>query len=507
MPTISETSGVIESFVPSHIRQGLEWAEQTTVNWVSSTSSELTPLIPQGTKLGTMMSGTGISPSDYRLFEDVVSEVPEAVEMMEIVSVDLAPISISTGQVLEMVGAEALAIASLNAVQVADMMEEKMSEMTSAVARIREVLDPFEEVEKTTTQAFRAGETIALNTAVTSASNAVNNLGIGAFTAFTEAASEASAMGGFYMNVEGQNLLAWARRRDKSIRPTDEKKHDYDEWLGAWGYAQYFWHWGKPKPKQYKYSTWTDSAGKEHVLQEEVHDSGYNPFYSKETEKDKISWGDENIWLPVKLLDVIATQATWKGTGLYDVEVTHLDGTKSQEFVEMDPDGIHFMDPFPKKELTIEEAKSFLPLMMMDNKPVTVAPNSPILQMLDIPTLFVQPVDKNNKLSELVYVWFQDNGIAGQLLDPYRQPPHWGWATWPESLPGTNLWYHARVVAMLVDRGYWVFLSPPYMEKNNYGFWFRIGIDGPLLKDSEDSANACTLFNLKLLSRLASEAR
>ena len=105
------------------------------------------------------------------------------------------------------------------------------------------------------------------------------------------------------------------------------------------------------------------------------------------------------------------------------------------------------------------------------------------------------------------YVWFKDNGTVGQLPPPggysyaekiveFTIVPNY----LKKELLGTNLWKRARVVALITLSGAkWFVLM--ISEEAGY-FWFREGIDGYLMKDTENAARACVLFNARLIRSL-----
>ena len=100
-----------------------------------------------------------------------------------------------------------------------------------------------------------------------------------------------------------------------------------------------------------------------------------------------------------------------------------------------------------------------------------------------------------------VYVWFRDNGIVGQLPPPRRAPEGRPYITTP--LLGTNLWKRAQVTGLLNDDGArWLVLS---LSDTLTNFWFRYGVDGTLLKDTDKAAIACTLQNSRILHAIIHE--
>ena len=116
--------------------------------------------------------------------------------------------------------------------------------------------------------------------------------------------------------------------------------------------------------------------------------------------------------------------------------------------------------------------------------------------------------------------WFVDDGQKGdqQLLDTHI----WGYKGWSShysfkytKLSGSGLWKRARICTVegtgmgLMDdskKGFWVYLKLCNEDCDTelaeaVSIWFRCGVDGYLLPDTDDVRNLCTLY-LKLINAM-----
>ena len=137
--------------------------------------------------------------------------------------------------------------------------------------------------------------------------------------------------------------------------------------------------------------------------------------------------------------------------------------------------------------------------------------------------------------AEPVYLWVNDNGWAGRMPtlggDNGRPengsrygygglPGMFGVTLLQTKLPGgTGLWFRCRLISIegqkagLMDDspGMFLFLRPgddieiPYAfiyegnSSSKPGFWFRMGVDGPLVSDTKYNRRACVLSNYKTI--------
>ena len=128
----------------------------------------------------------------------------------------------------------------------------------------------------------------------------------------------------------------------------------------------------------------------------------------------------------------------------------------------------------------------------------------------------IQEYYKNNPQ----YVWIRDNGVVAQKHnDPYSGVFAGPDLYFDTNLSGTGLWKRTRIigvegkaVGLEDDRrdGYWIYLKVCDVdedcdhrvqknERGDIGFFFRVGVDGYMLADTEENRNLCTLYNLTLL--------
>ena len=95
-----------------------------------------------------------------------------------------------------------------------------------------------------------------------------------------------------------------------------------------------------------------------------------------------------------------------------------------------------------------------------------------------------------------VYVWFRDNGLVGQKPPP-RNMYDMAVNYLDKPLSRTNMWIKARVMLFDIrDSQRWLVLS---IDEGVHNFWFRWGVDGPLLRDSAKIRASCILANHKIL--------
>ena len=454
---LDEAEEVVEDvadFVPTFVRQGAEWAERQTVMLSNFVGSQ---------NLSSTLSGTGITPFDAEIFENITEEAPEAVEMMEMATVQLGDISLTGASIgLEAAGAvatgtEVMEMAELSAVQITDLMEEKMSEVASVLDTIDSGIPELTGAVDVAEMAVGMTEMAAVNLEMIAAQSA------GLIAGMTSGLAMGVASEGIgILPWLGFWLLDYADKMEAYYNPTDEYTETDDPNKGAMGFANKFWDWGSTKGPAY------------------INEKGYR---QQDVTSMKVPWGETSLWLPVTLI-----RATDEN---YGVHYTTMDGKQGTSWVSVD-DGVRWLTPFPKKSLANDEVAAFVPFVeMSDGTTYTIPPNSPTLLLEDMPALLA--MDVSNKV---YWVWFRDNG-CGQLPTQRAPPANYKYIT--ESLPNTKLWRNARVLAIQKGPGYWLFLATPQMMVDGQGFWFRVGLDGALLKDSEKTRNACVLQNLKAI--------
>ena len=116
------------------------------------------------------------------------------------------------------------------------------------------------------------------------------------------------------------------------------------------------------------------------------------------------------------------------------------------------------------------------------------------------------------------YVWVKDNGIMGQH-DPYDKTNKvMGYSglmdelTWVyRKMTGTGLWKRARIITaqgkgtgLKKDSkdGIWVYLKftdndcDTTIDMDKITTWFRVGVDGPMLPDDEQTRHMCAYYNI-----------
>ena len=435
VPEVVETTTEVATFVPNFIRQGAEWAERQAVL--------LEDFAGPGQTMTNAFSGSGITAFDLEVFDNVVESAPQAVEMLVLRTVNLGQTSLAGTSIgLEAAGAiesaEEAVVAGLSALELTDLMEEKMEEAAMAIdgsIAIGEAVGGAA-VEGALDAGLAVGETIGMFAGLS------GEIALGAAT-------------------EGIGLLPWygielIKKADKRYyrhHPKDKP----DENRGALGYANKFWDWKETLGQTYK-----DEEG----------------YLEQDATTSKVLWGQESLWLPITLLKSTDDDSivTW----------TRLDGSQGTSYVA-NADGLRWLTPFPVKTLTDEQKKSYVPFVeMADGQQYVIPPNAPVWLYEDMPSLLTRD------LSTVFWVWFRDNGV-GQL--PSLRAPPQNYSYIEHALPNTKLWRVAQAITVQKDPGYWIFLSTPQMFEDRRGFWFRVGIDGVLLKDSERTRNACLMEN------------
>ena len=129
------------------------------------------------------------------------------------------------------------------------------------------------------------------------------------------------------------------------------------------------------------------------------------------------------------------------------------------------------------------------------------------------------------------YLWVNDNGWAGRVpaakFGRHIEGARVGYAALQagnptitqKNLPGnTGLWFRCRLCSMegqgvgLLDDapGIWLFLVPgddTVPAFGQPGFWYRVGIDGPLIPDTRKTARACIFANYKTIRNHLTSAK
>ena len=239
----------------------------------------------------------------------------------------------------------------------------------------------------------------------------------------------------------------------------------------------------------------------------------------------RATWGDPLIWFPVRVTNSSTDNV------FYMVDRTDFEGNVSR--TQCFQKGLVKIKGDPKRELTREEKEARLPFIILHEQIMEVRPTSVLSQMLSLRQLALsqhsnfrdtwQPVT-----SDYEYVWFLDDGFAGQI--PYRHgeitvkaikggpggDPHHTymktstlaeefpqWKVISHSLSGSQLWRMAKVTGPIkVKEKLCFFLSTPDMEEDGTGFWFSFPLDGFLIRSTDLASQACILSNYQLVKSI-----